>query len=144
MAEALFRKETLNRIEYSVRSAGVAASDGACCSRETQVVCDALSASLAGFRSQLISKELLEEATHVFAMTQGHLAALEKHFPEYSEKYYLACEFTELPGRGYGADVPDPYGMGKNAYDEVAATLQQAIPSILAYIDGTENTKRTD
>jgi hypothetical protein len=33
--------------------------------------------------------------------------------------------------------VPDPIGMGRRAYEEVAGVLELAIPSIIAYIDQT-------
>jgi glycine hydroxymethyltransferase len=137
MAEALFRKSVSGRPDYSVKSAGVAASKGAACSRDTAQLCKELDADLTGFKSQPVSSKLLEEATHVFAMTQGHLAALEQRFPQYADKYYLVCEFVELPGIGYGADLPDPIGMGRKAYQEVADVLQKAIPSIIAYMDQT-------
>ena len=138
MAEAIFRKAVEGRGDYSVKSAGVAASKGTPCSRETKAVCDKLKAPLASFASQPVSADLLEEATHVFAMTSSHLAVLECRFPEHSEKFYLACEFIDLPGKGIGADVPDPIGMGKRAYEEVAKVMEQAIPAIIAYIDGTQ------
>lgn len=138
MAEAIFRKAVEARGDYSVKSAGVAASKGSPCSRETKAVCERLGASLDGFSSQPVSAKLLEEATHVFAMTVGHLAALEDRFPEHSDKFYLACEFADVPGAGYGADVPDPIGMGRRAYEEVAEVLSLAIPAIIAYIDGSE------
>ncbi len=137
MAEALFRKAVSLRSDYSVKSAGVAASKGASCSRETAQICKELDTPLNGFKSQPVSAKLLEEATHVFAMTHSHLAALESRFPEYADKYYLVCEFVEFPGIGYGADVPDPIGMGRKAYQEVAEVLEMAIPTIIAYIDQT-------
>lgn len=137
MAEALFRKAVSGRADYSVKSAGVAASKGAPCSRETVQICKETDAKLDGFKSQPVSEKLLKEATHVFAMTHSHLAALEGRFPEYVDKYYLVCEFVELPGIGYGADLPDPIGMGHQAYQEVADVLQMAIPTIIAYIDQT-------
>lgn len=137
MAEAIFRKAVEGRGDYSVKSAGVAASGGTPCSRDTKAVCDRMGAPLDGFASQPVSSALLEEATHVFTMTAGHLAVLEDLFPEFSEKYYLACEFVDLPRIGIGADVPDPIGMGKKAYEDVAKVLGQAIPAIIAYIDGT-------
>jgi protein-tyrosine-phosphatase len=84
-----------------------------------------------------VSAKLLEEATHVFTMTSSHLAVLESRFPEFSEKYYLACEFVEVPGKGIGADVPDPIGMGSEAYQDVAKVLNEAIPAIISYIDQT-------
>ena len=137
MAEALFRKAVLARSDYSVKSAGVAASKGAACSRETAQICNELDAELNDFKSQPVSAKLLEEASHVFAMTHSHLAALEGRFPEYADKYYLVCEFVELSGIGYGADIPDPIGMGRQAYKEVADVLQKAIPTIIEYIDQT-------
>jgi protein-tyrosine-phosphatase len=138
MAEAMFRKAVKGRGDYSVKSAGVAASEGTPCSRDTKAVCGRMEAPLDGFESQPVSAALLEEATHVFTMTAGHLAALEDRFPAYSGKYYLACEFVDLPGKGIGADVPDPIGMGKRAYEDVAKVLGHAIPAIIAYIDGTQ------
>ena len=137
MAEALFRKAVEGRDDYSVKSAGVAASKGSQCSRDTKQICDALKAPLDCFRSQPVSAKLLEEATHVFAMTRGHMHVLEDHFPEFSDRYYLTCEFADIPGAGLGADVPDPIGMGKKAYEDVAMVLGLAIPAIIAYIDQT-------
>lgn len=137
MAEALFRKAVEGRDDYSVRSAGVAASKGAAGSRETMAICSARNAPLDGFRSHPVTVKLLDEATHVFAMTRSHLHVLEDRFPEFSDKYYLTCEFAEVPGAGFGADVPDPIGMGKRAYEEVAGILDLAIPAIISYIDRT-------
>ena len=138
MAEAMFRRAVEGRGDYSVNSAGVAASKGAPCSRETKALCDRMKAPLEGFASRPVTAALLEEATHVFAMTGGHLACLEERFPEHSDKFYLACEFVDLPGKGVAADVPDPIGMGKRAYEDVARVMDRAIPAIIAYIDGTE------
>lgn len=62
---------------------------------------------------------------------------LERRFPEHSEKFYLTCEFADIPGGGIGADVPDPIGIGRKAYEEVAEVLNVAIPAIISYIDLT-------
>lgn len=137
MAEALFRKAVAGREDYSVKSAGVSASTGAPCSRETKEIVALAEAPLDGFSSSPVSDELLRGATHVFTMTRNHLAVLEDRFPEHSDKYYLACDFVDIGGRGLGADVPDPIGMGKKAYQDVADVLSQAIPAIISYIDQT-------
>jgi protein-tyrosine-phosphatase len=137
MAEALFRKAVAGRDDFSVNSAGVAASAGSPCSHDTERICDVLKTPLEAFRSRPVSAKLLKEATHVFTMTRGHLHVLEDRFPEFSDKYYLACEFVEVPGAGIGADVPDPIGMGRRAYEDVAKVLNLAIPAIIAYIDQT-------
>lgn len=137
MAEALFRKAVEGRNDYSVRSAGVAASKNCSCSRETAEIVEKRNASIEGFKSSPVAETLLEEATHVFTMTRGHMAVLEDLFPEFSDKYYLACEFVDIPGQGLGADVPDPIGMGRGAYEDVAKVLEMAIPAIVSYIDQT-------
>jgi protein-tyrosine-phosphatase len=137
MAEAIFRKAVTGRVDYSVQSAGVAASKGTPCSRETKEIVTLLGAPLEGFTSSPVSAKLLEEATHVFTMTEGHLNVLESRFPEFSDKYYLACEFADVAGRGLGDDVPDPIGMGRKAYEDVAKVLNKAIPAIISYIDQT-------
>lgn len=137
MAEGLFRRAVSGRDDYAVGSAGVAAYPGSPMSGETQMVLRARSGELEGFESQPVSRELIERATHVFAMTGGHLAALTSQFPDQEEKFFLVCEFVEIPGRGHGCDVPDPIGMGAAAYLQVAETLDLAIPSIIGFIDQT-------
>ena len=137
MAEGMFRKAVEGRHDFEVASAGVAAYPGDKPNPETVKVLGVRGVTLDGFASQPVSPELLETATHVFAMTSGHLEALENLFPEYSDKFYLVCEFVEIPGRGVAADVPDPLGMGRKAYEETGKTLDLAIPTIIAFIDQT-------
>jgi len=143
MAEALFSSAVKGREDYEVKSAGVAAYGGSPCSAETKGICQNAGAQLKDFKSQSVTKELLNEATHVFTMTSSHLAQLERQFPDFSDKYYLACEFVDLPGVGIGSDVPDPIGMGAQAYQDVADVLQLAIPAIIKYIDQTTGDSRS-
>ncbi len=137
MAEALFRAAVKERGDFEVRSAGVAAYPGDSANPETLRFLQSRGIGLDGFASKPVSEELLEQATHVFAMTSGHLHALESMFPEFSDKFFLTCEFVEIPGRGVASDLPDPIGMGRKAYEEVGKTLDLAIPSIIAFIDQT-------
>lgn len=136
MAEGLFRKAVSNRSDYAVSSVGVSASKGTPANPETVIILKKRGASLDKFGSRLVSKAILEEATHVFAMTRSHLQTLEARFPEYAEKYHLVREFSGVPQNG-PVDVPDPIGMGSAAYMETAKILEEAIPTIIAYIDGT-------
>ncbi|MEN9975410.1 MAG: hypothetical protein RLZZ282_1416 [Verrucomicrobiota bacterium] len=143
MAEGLFRKATVDRRDFTVSSAGTSASNGAPASRETQAILRKRGASLVGFKSRPVTAALLESATHVFAMTQGHLASLEARFPDHSDKFFLVREFAGPPSARMVMDVPDPIGMGAAAYEEVAKVFDAAIPSILAYLDapGTQKAK---
>lgn len=137
MAESLFRKAVEGREDYTVSSAGVSASKGAPPNPDTIATLKKHGASLDRFGSRMVSKKILEEATHVFAMTRSHLQTLESRFPEYSEKFHLVGEFANLPKQGIGHDVPDPIGMGRAAYEETAGVLELAIPTIIGYIDQT-------
>jgi protein-tyrosine-phosphatase len=135
MAEGLLRQAVCGRRDFRVGSAGVAASKGTSASRETLAVLKKRGAALTGFASRPVSDEILEEATHVFAMTEGHLAVLESRFPGHSDKFFLVREFAGITDRRQGLDVPDPIGMGEAAYEEVAKVLETAIPAIIAYVD---------
>lgn len=137
MAEGLFLKAIADRADYEVSSAGVAASKGTPASPETVMILKKRKGELENFHSRPVSEAILKKATHVFAMTRGHLQVLESRFPQHVDKFYLTCEFAELPKNGSGIDVPDPIGMGKAAYEEVADLLEAAIPTIIAYIDQT-------
>ena len=137
MAEGLFRKAVNGRGDYTVSSAGVSASKGTPANPETVTILKKRAASLDKFGSRMVSKPILEEATHVFAMTRSHLQTLEARFPEFSDKFHLVREFAGIPEKSGSIDVPDPIGMGPAAYAETAKVLEEAIPAIIAYIDGT-------
>lgn len=135
MAEGLLRKAIAGRADFSVGSAGVAASKGSPVSPETLNVLKKRGASLEGFKSRPVSEAILNAASHVFAMTEGHLAVLETRFPHHADKYFLVREFSGISDKRHGIDVPDPIGMGMPAYEEVAKVLESAIPAIIAYVE---------
>jgi protein-tyrosine-phosphatase len=144
MAEALFRKAIVGREDVTVSSAGVAAAKGMSANNETLSVLKRRGASLENFKSRRISESMLDEATHVFAMTEGHLAALESFFPQHADKLFLVREFSGITDKRQGTDVPDPIGMGPAAYEEVAKLLDAAIPAIIAYVDSVGEKSQAD
>lgn len=135
MAEGLFRKAISGKPDITVGSAGVAASKGSSASPETLTVLKKRGASLDGFKSRQVSEAILNAATHVFAMTEGHLMMLESRFPQHADKFFLVREFSGISDKRQGIDVPDPIGMGMPAYEEVAKVFEAAIPSIIAYVE---------
>lgn len=141
MAEGLFRKAVWDREDYVVSSAGVAASKNTLCNPQTVALLKQRGILLENFASRPVTEKILTEATHVFAMTEGHLQTLEARFPDHGDKFFLACEFVDVPQLGIGIDVPDPIGLGSGAYEEVAEILDAAIPTIIAYIDQTSKDK---
>lgn len=132
MAEGIFRKAAEGS-DYEVSSAGVAAQSGSMASADTRAVLQDQGIELGDFRSRMVDDEMLKEAEAVFCMTEGHLEMLEMLYPEYEEKYHLACDFAEINGKA-GADVPDPIGMGRKAYESVSKVLNQAVVGILGFL----------
>ncbi|MGJ8655335.1 MAG: low molecular weight protein arginine phosphatase [Akkermansiaceae bacterium] len=138
MAEGLFRKLVAEKSDYEVLgSAGVSAYPGDRISPETVVVLkqQAADEAMRDFRSRPVDEELLDSATHVFAMTESHLDMLVQAFPDYAEKCNLVCDFISFNGK-VGMDVPDPIGQGSRAYKAVAQVFEHALPALIMFMNG--------
>lgn len=136
MAEALFRELVKERNDYRVMSAGIAAAPGMAASRHTALLMKDRGLDLSTFQSQMLSQTMLEAATHVFAMSSNHQAAIEEEFPAFTDKVYLVSEFVAddtLRGR----DISDPFGQSRHAYEQTLRDLEKILPSLVAYIDQT-------
>ncbi len=142
MAEGLFKKFVKDQGVASIEvlgSCGVATDDGYPMSTETATILDKADAALPAFESSVVRASLLEEATHVFAMTQDHLDLLLLNFPTYAEKCYLMRGL--LPAHeSLGNDIPDPIGWGEAAYEETACFIEEAMPTIIDLIDPSKKT----
>jgi len=138
MAEALFRKLVAGRKDFSVQSAGVSASRGQAASTDAVRALAAEGLDLTRFRSQPVSEDLVQRATHIFVMTRDHRRLLELFFPEAAEKTYLVREWE----RG-APDVPDPIGLGRETYERCRDTLKRALPSLLKFIESQPMTTST-
>lgn len=136
MAEALFRELVKGRTDYAVASAGVAAAPGMPASRHTSDLMKERGLDLAAFQSRMLDQPMLEAATHVFAMSAHHIAAIESEFPQHAGKVYLVSEFVAEDALR-GRDVSDPFGQGRAAYQETLADLDAMLPSLFAYIEKT-------
>ena len=136
MAEALFRSLVQGRGDYEVLSAGLSATQGDFASHHTAEIVREMGVDLSTHRSRPVTKELLAQVTHIFAMGYHHLHAIEVMFPEASDKAYLVSEFSpddDLRGQ----DVTDPFGGSRADYEETRDLLQRLLPTVLAYIDQT-------
>lgn len=136
MAEALFRDLVRERADYQVSSAGVAAAPGMPANKYSTALLKERGLNLASFKSRMLDRQILEQATHVFAMSSHHMAAIADEFPAHSDKVYLISEFVAEDALR-GRDVSDPFGQGRSAYEETLRDLEKILPSLLAYIDQT-------
>lgn len=136
MAEAIFHELVKGRTDYAVASAGVAAAPGMPASRHTSDLMKERGLDLSVFQSRMLDQSMLEAATHVFAMSAHHIAAIESEFPQHAGKVYLVSEFVAEDALR-GRDVSDPFGQGRSAYQETLTDLDAMLPSLLAYIEKT-------
>jgi glycine hydroxymethyltransferase len=137
IAEGLFRRLIGNRKDIEVSSAGVHAVRGQPPSLYAVQVCESDGVDISALRSQPLTHELVDRATHIFAMTGTHLETIHLLFPHGAEKTFLLREFEEA-GSTCWRDVPDPIGMGRDVYETCARTIKNALPSVLAFVEQSE------
>jgi glycine hydroxymethyltransferase len=137
IAEGLFRRLLGNRKDFEVASAGVHAVRGQPPSLYAVQVCEEEGVDISGLRSQPLTATLIDQATHVFAMTGAHLETIQMLFPHGAEKSFLLREFEE-PNTTVWRDVPDPIGLGREVYEDCARTIKNALPSVLAFVEQGE------
>jgi len=137
IAEGLFRRLTGNRKDIEVTSAGVHAVRGQPPSVYAVEVCAEEGANISDLRSQPLTGGLVDQATHIFAMTGAHVETIQTLFPQSAEKTFLLREFEE-PGTTVWRDVPDPIGLGRDVYGDCARIIKNALPSVLAFVEQGE------
>jgi glycine hydroxymethyltransferase len=126
-----------NRKDIEVASAGVHAVRGQPPSLYAVEVCEQDGVDIRNLRSQPLTAALVEQATHIFAMTGAHLESIHMLFPHGAEKTFLLREFEE-PGATVWRDVPDPIGLGRDVYETCARTIKNALPSVLSFVEQSE------
>jgi len=137
IAEGLFRRMTGNRKDIEVASAGVHAVRGQPPSLYAVEVCAEEGTNISALRSQPLTGALVDQATHIFAMTGAHVETIQTLFPQSAEKTFLIREFEE-PGTTVWRDVPDPIGLGREVYEDCARIIKKALPSVLAFVEQGE------
>jgi glycine hydroxymethyltransferase len=139
IAEGLFRALVGNRKDIEVASAGVHAVRGQPPSEHAIAVCTEAGVNIRALRSQPLTTDLVERATHIFAMTGAHVETIQMLFPMAADKTFLLREFEEA-GSTCWRDVPDPIGLGRDVYNDCAETIKNALPSVLAFVEESEVT----
>ena len=134
MAEGFLREMTsgVRSPRIQVSSAGVGAFDGQPPSRHSVTVMREEGIDISNQRSQSLSPDLVEEATHIFAMADSHRRAIQALFPEATEKTFVLREF--IVDDELDLDVPDPIGMDRDAYERTRNLIKEAMPSVLEFV----------
>lgn len=125
MAAALFNKE-LHKMMLSNRcqalSAGTWGEDGHPAAVAGVRVMKTYGIDISTHRSRIVTEDIISTAQLVLTMEKGHKEALRAEFPQYFDKILL---LTEIIGLEY--DIPDPFGMGRQYFEETASELEAII-----------------
>ncbi len=123
MAEAL-AKQLLSGVECL--SAGLATTSGMSPSVYSVEVMAELGIDISGYRSRLVTTELVEWADVILTMTLYHKELLCRDMSAATGKIFTLGEYSAL-----GEDIPDPYGLSKDIYricrDAIVQNLQKII-----------------
>jgi len=136
MAEGLTRRALADRSGIEVKSAGVGAMDGQAPSSNAVRVMKELGIEIGQIRSQMLTAELVREATLIFGMTRGHVDAIILLYPQAAEKTFLLREFDDTL-EPYEKDIPDPIGGSYEVYRSCRDQIEQGIASLLKFVDQT-------
>ncbi len=122
MAESIIRHELCRREMkelLAVSSAGLSVKVGDGMNEEAKKALTELGIKPHRHKAKVLTKTLIKRAALIVCMTEAHKSAIK------SEKAFTVGEIT---GAG---NVPDPYGMGAEAYGEVARYLVAAADAVI-------------
>lgn len=136
MAEAIFNHEcSIKGAEAD--SCGVYAVRNSKASLNTvMTLMNEIDVNIAGREAVQLSREHLEQATYVLAMTSEIKSLLKENFPEFSDKIFTVGEFAEVQG-----EITDPYGSDMPVYKDTFVQLKRCIMNILEKL---KNEKKND
>ncbi|MFC1633590.1 L-threonylcarbamoyladenylate synthase [Planctomycetota bacterium] len=128
MAEGIFRKylaekinanvDEIEKIGYTVESAGMIGSIGFPASPESVVACTAKGVNIEAHRNKRLSKALIEESDYIFVMESVHRAKVLALVPQAADRCLLLKE---------NGQIPDPIGRPQSDYDRCAEQIERAV-----------------
>ena len=126
MAEAIFNHEC--SIEgASAESCGVYAIRNSKASINTvMTLMNEIDVNIAGREAVQLTRDHLEEAAYVLAMTSGIKKMLAESFPEFSGKIFTVSEFAGVDG-----EITDPYGGDMSVYKDTFVQLKRCTRNIM-------------
>lgn len=131
MAELLFRHRLGPDGGWTALSAGVAALPGCEASPEAKEVLAEMKVDASEHRSSPVSREWVDRATLIAAMTEGHRAELLAQYPDAADKVRLLTEFGT---GGRVENIADPIGQSVGVYRYTRDQIDRAIADLILYI----------
>jgi len=134
MAEGIFRRAVGQRGDFRVLSAGVGAMDGQSPSHNSARACREIGIDISQQRSQMLTRDLVQEADYIFGMTHGHVDTVLLMYPQAADKTFLLREFDDTLD-AYEKDISDPIGGPLDVYVACRDQIEQGISTLLRFIE---------
>lgn len=128
MAEAILKSKNLTGVK--VKSAGVYAANGIPASQHAQKILEEQMITHS-HQSSSLTKELVDWATYIFTMTEGHKDAVVGMFPGEKAKIFTLKEFAGNEGDW---DIIDPFGGSLEMYRMTYKDIYENIEKLLKKI----------
>lgn len=135
MAEGIFKeswKEAGEPYPIQVSSAGVSTVPGMPASQEAVEAVRRMGVDISRHLSAPVSKESLEAADLIIAMTRAHKQMLLARYPESGHKVVTLSEVWPETG----GDVIDPYGKSQEEYNKTAELLEKSLRGLAKLLSG--------
>jgi tRNA threonylcarbamoyl adenosine modification protein (Sua5/YciO/YrdC/YwlC family) len=141
MAEYAFRERLKESgLSWRTASAGVDAYPGCPASSLAVSLLAKRGIDASGHCSRLLTRELIDEAGLIVVMTQSHLRAVLRRFPDAAPKVRLMRDFDT---RAQGRDVEDPIGGSPWEYSRILAEIEAGFPELLLTVHDLEKADRS-
>ena len=130
LAEAWFNKRAADcgLSCWRGKSAGLFASAGSPASENSRLAAAEQGCDLENFRSQMLTRSLIEEAALIIGVTNDHCRKIVSAVPEASGKCHALLEFST------GGGVSDPYGGTLEVYRQCFECMRPAIDNLVDMI----------
>jgi protein-tyrosine-phosphatase len=135
IAASLLRRELAasGRHDVEVESAGTGAWEGAPASEGAYLVGLEQGSDLSAHRAQVLTRELVDRADLILAMSRPHLARVRELGG--GGRAHLFGEYAGRDGRD--AEVADPYGGELDEYRDAYRAIAAMVPMIVSRLPGT-------
>lgn len=110
-------------LDISCASAGIAAYGSFPASENAVNAAKKLGLDLSGYQSCQVTPHAVERADLILTMTSSHKVVLTRNFPEFAGKIFTLRQYAE----GSERDIPDPFSMGQEVYDQCAGLLKELL-----------------
>lgn len=131
MAGAYFKSlcEKSGRTDMTVESAGTFAGEGEPASAQSVAVMKDYGIDLSGHRSSTLTKEKIDAADLIVAMTSSHRQHIGSMSPSALRKTRTLLEFTQNNG-----NISDPFGGTEKIYSDCFGEMKDALDNLFLEI----------